>query len=132
MLTPTARVLGALPARPETLTAEYTAAPASGTGTSVVFLKTLPPTAETPQPKVAEPATLEESLTLTVTVLRPTAVGVPEIRPVVALIDRPAGRPVAEYVSAPGLLLPAWTCRLTGVLTTVFWSAGLVTVTRAT
>ena len=36
------------------------------------------------------------SLAKTVTLLVPAAVGVPEIRPVLELIDRPAGRPVAE------------------------------------
>ena len=36
-----------------------------------------------------------ESVAVTVTVLVPAVVGVPEIRPVAALIDSPAGRPVA-------------------------------------
>ena len=36
-----------------------------------------------------------ELVALTVTELTPVAVGVPEMRPVVELIDRPVGRPVA-------------------------------------
>ena len=39
-----------------------------------------------------------------VTLNAPAVVGVPEIRPVVALMDRPVGRPVAVQVSAPPLI----------------------------
>jgi len=38
------------------------------------------------------------SVTVPVTVKEPAAVGVPEIAPVVALIAKPAGRPVADHV----------------------------------
>ena len=48
------------------------------------------------QAKLAVPLAPVPSLTVTVTVLLAAAVGVPEIRPVEALIARPAGRPVAE------------------------------------
>jgi len=37
-------------------------------------------------------------VTVSVTVKVPAAVGVPEIAPVVALIAKPAGRPVADHV----------------------------------
>ena len=48
------------------------------------------------QAKLAVPVAPVVSFTVTVTVLLADAVGVPEIRPVEALIARPAGRPVAE------------------------------------
>jgi hypothetical protein len=41
---------------------------------------------------------LPESLTVTLAVLVPAVVGVPLIAPLVALIDNPAGRPVADHV----------------------------------
>ena len=47
------------------------------------------------QVKVADPDALVVSFAVTVTLPELTVVGVPEIRPVVELIDRPAGRPVA-------------------------------------
>jgi hypothetical protein len=47
------------------------------------------------QRKVTDPEAPVPSETLTVTVLRRTFVGVPEIRPVDELIDKPAGRPLA-------------------------------------
>src|SRR5882757_2204565 len=59
----------------------------------------------------------------------PVVVGVPEIRPVVELSDRPVGSPVAVYVRAPPLVVLAWICRLAAVPTTVDWLAGAVTVT---
>ena len=48
------------------------------------------------QAKLAVPVVPVVSLTVTVTVLLPDVVGVPEIRPVEALIASPAGRPDAE------------------------------------
>ncbi len=55
-------------------------------------------------------------------------VGVPEIRPVEALIVRPAGRPVADQVKVP---LPplAVICSDIAVPTLPVWLPGLVTVT---
>ena len=56
--------------------------------------------------------------------------GVPEIRPVVELIDRPAGRPVALYVSVwPDAESVAAICRLAALPTVPAWLPGLVTVT---
>ncbi len=43
----------------------------------------------------------EESVTVTVTVLVPAAVGVPLICPVLALIAKPAGNPAALHVYGP-------------------------------
>ena len=48
------------------------------------------------QAKAAVPVAPMPSVTVTVTVLLPDAVGVPEISPLEALIASPAGRPVAE------------------------------------
>ena len=48
-----------------------------------------------------------ESVAVTVTVLVPAAVGVPEIAPVVALIPRPAGRLVADQVNGAVPPVPA-------------------------
>ena len=58
----------------------------------------------------------------------PAADGVPEIRPVEALIDRPVGRPVAVqvYGAVPPL---ADICRLFAVPTVPVCEPGLVTVT---
>src|SRR3981189_810921 len=101
MSTATFSVLGALPLR-LTVIGEVTAAPASGIGTSSAFSKTMPPPAGlTVQVKAAVPVFFAESVTVTVTLCVPVAVGVPEIRPVLALIDRPAGSPLAAYDSAP-------------------------------
>ncbi len=47
------------------------------------------------QVKDADPVAPVVSFAVTVTSLLPAVVGVPEIRPVEELIDRPAGRPVA-------------------------------------
>ncbi len=47
------------------------------------------------QVKDADPVAPVVSFAVTVTLLVPAVVGVPEIRPVEELIDRPAGRPVA-------------------------------------
>src|ERR1700722_2850398 len=54
-----------------------------------------PPLALVVQVKVDEPDAPVPSRAVTVTLLVPAAVGVPEISPVEELIDRPAGRPVA-------------------------------------
>ena len=45
--------------------------------------------------KDADPEAPVVSLAVTVTLLGPAVLGVPEISPVAELIDRPAGRPVA-------------------------------------
>ncbi len=88
------------------------------------------PVLPTVQLNEAEPVAFVVSLAVTVTVDVPAVVGVPVIRPVVALIDRPAGRPVALYVSVwPAALSVALTCRLTAVPVGVLWLAGAVTVT---
>ncbi len=47
------------------------------------------------QVKLAEPLAPVVSVAVTVTLEVPAVVGVPEMRPVEELIDRPAGRPVA-------------------------------------
>ena len=53
-------------------------------------------------------------------------VGVPEITPVEEPIDRPAGRPVAEYDSVPVAVSSACTCSVTAVPTAVVWLPGLM------
>ena len=53
------------------------------------------PTDEIVHEKVALPDALVLSFAVTVVEYVPAVVGVPEIRPVDALIDSPAGRPVA-------------------------------------
>ena len=55
----------------------------------------LPPEVLIVQVKEAEPEAPVVSVAVTVTVKVPAAVGVPEIRPVLELIERPVGRPVA-------------------------------------
>ena len=60
----------------------------------VIFGTDAPPL--TVIPNVAEPLAAVVSVAVTVTVELPLADGVPEIRPVVALMDRPGGSPVAE------------------------------------
>src|SRR4051812_22481950 len=63
----------------------------------------------TVQVKVAEPEAPVASVAVTVTVEVPAVVGVPEIRPA-ELMDRPAGRPLAEYVRVcPEAESVAWT-----------------------
>ena len=54
------------------------------------------PAVLTVQVNEADPDGPVESVAVTVTVPLPAVVGVPEIFPVVALIDSPAGSPVAE------------------------------------
>ena len=70
------------------------------------------------------------SVTVTVTSVKPAAVGVPVMRPVFASMASPAGRPGAAYVSVPGGTDCdcAWICRLTGVPTAVDCRPGEVTV----
>jgi hypothetical protein len=48
------------------------------------------------QAKLADPEAPVPSVAVTVTLYVPAVVGVPEIRPVDELIDRPGGRPLAE------------------------------------
>ncbi len=55
-----------------------------------------PPVVDSVQLKLVLPAAPVPSVAVTVTLEVPVALGVPEIRPVEELIDRPAGRPVAE------------------------------------
>jgi hypothetical protein len=63
-------------------------------------------TALTVKASVADPVPAE-LLALIVTLVAPAAVGVPEITPLVVLIDNPAGKPVA--LKLVGLLLAAIT-----------------------
>src|SRR5579872_7072934 len=78
----------------------------------------------------AEPCAPVVSLAVTVTLLVAAVVGVPVISPVLALIDSPAGRPVADQVSVwPDWESVACIWRLTGVPTVPVWLPGLVTVT---
>src|ERR1700733_13405438 len=82
------------------------------------------------QVKPAAPLAPVPSVAVTVTLLLPAVVGVPEIRPVEELIDRPAGRPVALKVSVwPEAESVAVICRLAAVPTVPVWLPGLVTVT---
>src|ERR1700722_19793452 len=63
-----------------------------------------------------------ESVAVTVTVDVPVAVGVPEIRPVEELIERPAGRPVAVYFRVwPDAESVAPICRLAAVPAVEVW-----------
>src|SRR4051794_6164287 len=80
------------------------------------------------QLKLAEPVALAVSLAVTVELNVPAADGVPEIRPVEELIDRPVGSPVADQVY--GAVPPeADICRLLAVPTVPVWLPGLLTVT---
>src|SRR3954454_10020354 len=74
-----------------------------------------PPPEVTVQVKLADPVAFVVSLAVTVTLLVAAVVGVPETRPE-ELIDRPAGRPDAVYVSVwqPAESV-ALICRLTAV-----------------
>ena len=82
----------------------------------------------TVQENDAVPVLLAASFAVTVTFEVPAVVAVPEIVPVEALIDRPAGRPVAdqEYGEVPP---EADSGRFTAVPVTVDWLPGLDTVT---
>src|SRR3954447_26267059 len=89
-----------------------------------------PPPGPIVQLNDAEPDALVVSRTVTVTDEVLLAVGVPEISPLPALIDSPAGRPVAEYDSVwPAAESVAWIWRLAAVPTVPVWLPGLVTVT---
>src|SRR5215471_7180314 len=84
----------------------------------------------TVQLNVAEPDAPVVSVAVTVTLPLVAVVGVPEISPVEELMDRPAGSPVAPYVSVcPDAESLARICRLTAVPTVEVWLPGLVTVT---
>ena len=61
----------------------------------LVTVTVLPDAALMVQVNEADPEAPVVSVAVTVTLLLPVVVGVPEIRPVEELIDRPAGRPVA-------------------------------------
>ena len=64
-------------------------------GCRAAALTVQPPAGLIVQVNEAEPEALVVSLAVTVTEDVPAVVGVPEIRPVVELMDRPVGRPVA-------------------------------------
>src|SRR5581483_444668 len=84
----------------------------------------------TVQPNEALPDAPVPSVTVTTTEDVPAVVGVPEINPDEALIDSPAGNPVALYVSVwPDAESVAETCRLAAVPTVEVWLPGFVTVT---
>src|SRR5689334_14889838 len=89
-----------------------------------------PPLDWTVQVNVAVPVAPVVSRAVTVTVDVPAAVGAPVIRPVPELMVRPAGRPVALYVSVwPDAESVACTWTLTPVPTVDDWLPGEVTVT---
>src|SRR5579859_1371784 len=80
--------------------------------------------------KLALPWAPVVSVAVTVTLLLPAVVGVPEIRPLLELMDRPAGRPLALQVKVwPDCESVALICRLTAVPTVPVWLPGLDTVT---
>src|SRR3954464_14750882 len=88
-----------------------------------------PPTALIVQVNEVLPEAFVLSFAVTVLLNVPAAEGVPEIRPVEALIESPVGRPVALYVSAAPPESVALICRLFAVPTVPAWLPGLVTVT---
>ena len=63
------------------------------------------------QVKVADPLGPVESVPVTVTLEVPAVFVVPEITPVVELIDRPAGRPLALYDREPVHVSSPCICR---------------------
>jgi len=74
------------------------------------------------QVKEVDPDAPVVSLTVTVTLDVAAVDGVPEIRPVEELIDRPAGRPVAEYDRVwPDAESEAWICSEAAVPTVPDW-----------
>src|SRR5690606_4984193 len=86
----------------------------------------LPPPPFTVHENDAEAVAPEESRTVTVTLDVPAVEGVPVMVPVDELIDRPAGRPVAEKVY--GVLPPvAPVDTFTAVPTVLVWLPGFVT-----
>ena len=87
-----------------------------------------PPVLLIVQEKLAEPVAAAASFAVAVVEYVPAVVGVPEIRPVEALMLNPAGRPVAVqvYGAVPPL---ADICRLLAVPTVPDCEPGLVTVT---
>src|SRR5258708_22027482 len=88
-----------------------------------------PPLVLIVQLNVADPCAPVVSVAVTVTELVAAVVGVPVIRPE-ELMDRPAGRPVAEKVRVwPEAESLALTCKLTAVPTVPDWLPGLLTVT---
>src|SRR3984957_11745687 len=90
----------------------------------------VPPPEFTVQLNEAVPLAPVVSLAVTVTDDVPAVVGVPEIRPVEALIESPAGRPVARGVSVwPEAESVAPTWRLAAVPTVDVRLPGLPTVT---
>src|ERR1035441_2362498 len=89
-----------------------------------------PPAVFTVQVKVADPVAPVVSLAIAVTLEVPAAVGVPESRPDVALMESPAGRPGALDVRVwPGAESAALIAALAALPTVEAWLPGLVTVT---
>ena len=92
------------------------------------------------QLNVAAPVAEVASVTVTVTELVPTAVGVPAIDPVLALMLRPAGKPVAEKfrvwfawlsdapIATGAIVAPSVLVRAPGLLTLTLLPPGLLTV----
>jgi hypothetical protein len=84
----------------------------------------------TVQVNAALPEAPVVSVAVTLVEKVPTAVGVPEIVPLVALMCSPEGSPVAEYVSVcPVAESVARIWRVTDLLTRLDWFPGFVTVT---
>src|SRR5262245_15002186 len=129
--TSTVALAAALPGQPAMVMRDSTV-DRSGTDTSVPFVPAQPGTGAALTVHVQEVLPIltgtAESVAVTVTLNVPAVVGVPEMVPVDALIDNPAGRPVA--VNAYGAVPPvaAW---LTGVIAlpaVLVWLPGLPTI----
>src|ERR1043166_2364066 len=118
---PSTALPGAVPA--------FSCEPVAGLFSATFVVPHPPPPPVTVQVNVAEPLAPVVSVAVTVTFDVPAVVGVPEMTPA-ALMVRPAGRPVAPYVSVwPDAESVACTVRLTAVPAAVLWFPGLVTVT---
>src|SRR5215469_13144502 len=106
------------------------AEPVSKPGLPSSCLTVQPPLGLIVQLKLAEPCAPVVSVAVTVTDEVPAVVGVPEIRPLLELIDRPAGRPDALQVKVwPDWLSDADIWRLAAVPTVPVLLPGFVTVT---
>src|SRR4051812_49768776 len=90
----------------------------------------VPPVPLTVHVNVVEPAAPVLSFAVAVTDVVPAVVGVPEMTPVDALSDRPAGSAVDVQVNVVAPLL-SLACKVTlaAVPTVLVWLPGLVTVT---
>src|SRR5215469_15354344 len=108
------------------------AAPVSKPGlpSNCVTVQPPPPLLLIVQLNDVDPCAPVVSVAVTVTDEVAAVVGVPEIRPLDELIDRPAGRPEADQVKdCPDAESLALICRLTAVPTVPVWLPGLFTVT---